>query len=110
MEANEIQDRFDGCKTYDPKFNFKSKEERLEIQENYEKVHLAQDFFHDWECVSIHINNATVDFVIKDREKLFALLHVLNHTINNYKEDKTPGDCLRAFINQRNRMLLAFNA
>jgi hypothetical protein len=36
------------------------------------------DFFHPWQCISLHLVNSTVDFVVKNKDELFALIRVLN--------------------------------
>ena len=44
----------------------------------YSKLFKRLDFFHPWQCISLHLNNSTVDFVVKDKLEMYALINVLN--------------------------------
>lgn len=76
-EHEDLKDRF--TQPYDPYYNQRPYEVREEEEEIYKKLHKKTDFFYSWECVSLYDIRSTVDFVVKDREQLFALLTVLNH-------------------------------
>jgi hypothetical protein len=108
MELNLMETRFD--KPYDKDFGKRSFEEREDMQTEYNKINSQVDFFHPWYCVSLHVYNATVDFAIKDKNQLFALLHVLNHKVNGVPRDKTPGDCLRPLKWLRFKMRISYEA
>ena len=43
------------------------------------KLSEYNDLFYSWECVSLVLENYTVDFVIKDMYQMMYLLHVLQH-------------------------------
>jgi len=68
------------------------------------------NFFHPWNCITLHVNNATVDFAVKDKDHCFAMLHVLNHLVNKIPEDKTPGRCLRPFNMLNFKMKVAYES
>ena len=51
----------------------------------YKKLTQKPNYFFAWECISLCIENATVDFAIKNRDQLFALLTVLNDRLNSTK-------------------------
>ena len=43
------------------------------------KLSTKDNLFYSWECVSLVLENCTVDFVIKDMYHMMYLLHVLQH-------------------------------
>lgn len=50
------------------------------------KLSTKDNLFYSWECVSLVLENCTVDFVIKDVYHMMYLLHVLQH----YKMQPPP--------------------
>lgn len=95
---------------YEPDQGVKSFEEEEELKDDYERINANPSFFHAWNCVSLHMSNATVDFVIKDKNQCFALIHVLNHLVNKVQADKVPGDCLKPFNLLNFRMKVSYEA
>ena len=97
-------------KPYDPEDGALSFEERGEARLKYESLYNGVNFFHPWNCISLHVENATVDFAVKDKAQCFALIHVLNHLVNKIPMDKTPGDCLTPYNRLNFKMKVSFEA
>ena len=65
------------------------------------------DLFYTWECVSLVLENYTVDFVIKDMYHMMYFLHVLQHFT---MQAPLPGQkgCLKPFKMLKFKMKLAY--
>ena len=96
MECEYESRRFD--LPYNPDYSRKSFEEIEEQRENQEKFRAIAEVFQPWDCVSLHINNSTVDFAVKDKQDMFALLHVLHHTVNFMECQEKKDICIRPFL------------
>jgi hypothetical protein len=81
-QAQQLRNQERYGKRYDPLFDFKPFEVIEQERELYEEMQRDKSFFYPWECLSLIANGTTIDFVVKDQAKLFALLSVLNHLIN----------------------------
>ena len=111
MEASVLQDRFK--KEYDIDFGRKSFEEREELNLHWKKTLEPAEFYLSWNCISLHVNNSTVDFAVKDDSECLALLHVLHHKIYGVpapENKEAECRCLAPYIFQRFRMKCSFEA
>jgi hypothetical protein len=109
IEHAKSEDQFQ--KAYDPYFSRKSLEEREEAQMAYNKIYMQKDFFHPWNCISLHLKNATIDFTVKEKNEMFALIHVLNHLVNLVPSAaKCSGSCLRPFNWLNFKMKVSYEA
>lgn len=71
------------------------------------------NFFYAWECFTLSRAKSTVDFVIKDRKNLLALLHVAHHFTQSVRHRLTVDQdrlILRAYKFMRIKMKLSFAA
>ena len=58
---------------------YRAPKELIEDQKlNYDKFTKKIEFFHPWQCISLHLQNSTIDLVIKDKTEMFALINILN--------------------------------
>ena len=108
MEYNKNLDLLN--QPYEPDSGQKSFEEVEEARLNYERIYYNNNFFHPWNCVSLHLENATVDIALKNKEHCFALLHVLNHLVNKVPEQKSPCSCLKPFNVLNFKMKVAYES
>ena len=65
------------------------------------------DMFYSWECVSLVLENYTVDFVIKDLYHMMYFLHVLQHFTMQVPMPGQKG-CLKPFKMLKLKMKLSY--
>ena len=58
-----------------------SKKSQSKVLQNLKTMTMSHydDMFYAWECVSLVLENYTIDFVIKDMYNMMYFLHVLQH-------------------------------
>lgn len=58
---------------------YRAPKEMIEDQQlQYDQLTKKIEFFHPWQCISLHLQNSTIDLVIKDKAEMFALINILN--------------------------------
>ena len=71
------------------------------------KLSEYSDLFYSWECVSLVLENYTVDFVIKDMYHMMYFIHVLQHFTMQAPPAGAQG-CLKPFKMLKLKMKLAY--
>jgi hypothetical protein len=65
--------------TAESKSLYRAPKELIEDQQKaYDELNKNIEFFHPWQCISLHLKNSTLDLVVKDKSELFALITILN--------------------------------
>ena len=87
----------------------KIKLSKTQIFTRFESMKLShyQEMFYAWECVSLVMENYTIDFVIKDLYDMMYLIHVLQHRTMQEPPRGAHG-CLKPFKFLKMKMKLTY--